>query len=169
MHWNIVQNEPQRETMLINGLRLRGVEPYSPIVWRTVRKRRDAMHDVQRPLFQGYLFVPGGHSDTVRETPGFASFMRVGANIATLPNEAIEFIRLVEANIEADRLAQIARRTRTAHEFSPGQSIRIVEGPLKDFTAKIERLDGSSQLRLLIDMFGRSTHAVVKANEIEAV
>lgn len=169
MHWNIVQNEPQRDVLLVNGLRLRGVEPYSPTVWRTVRKRRNAMHDVQRPLFPGYLFVPAGVSDSVRETPGFASFMRVGCELAVLPDEAIEFVRLVEASIEAERQVQLARRARTAHEFSPGQYIRIVEGPLKDFTARIERLDGASQLRLLIDMFGRSTHVVVKANEIEAV
>ncbi len=169
MQWNIVQNEPQRETVLVDGMRLRGVEPYSPIVWRTVRKRKGVMHDVRRPLFPGYLFVPAGCSEIVRATPGFWDFLRIGAEIATLPDQAIEFIKLVEADLEAKRQYEIAKRSRTAHDFTPGQIVRITDGPLATFEAKIERLDGASQLRLLIEMFGRSTHAVVKANEIEAV
>jgi transcriptional antiterminator RfaH len=168
-HWNIVQNEPQREATFVNGLRLRGVDPYNPIVWRTVRKRKGVMHDVTRPLFPGYLFVPAGQSDTVRETPGFWCFLRVAGELAILPNDAVEFVRLVEADIEAKRRYEIAKRLRTAHDFTPGQKVRITDGPLAMFEAKIERLDGPSQLRLLIEMFGGPTHAVVKANEIEAV
>ena len=166
--WYIVQAEPQRESVLANGLRLRGYDPYWPIVWRTVRKRRGVMHDVRRPLFPGYLFVQTDDFEAIRCVPGCWNFLCIEGNPASLPEEAIEFVRLLEAKIEADRQAAILRRSCKAHDFKRGQIVRITAGPLENFAGRIERLDGASQLRLLLEMFGRPTPVVVKAHEIEA-
>ncbi len=169
-HWYIVQSEPNREAALTAGLQMRSIEVFAPIVWRTVRKRRDAVHDVRRALFPGYIFVRTDEPDRIRSVPGFWDFLRSeDRRPACLSDNGIEFVRLVEAEIEARRQAEIARRSRKSHDFTLGQQVRIIEGPLTNFTAQIDRLDGVTQLRLLIDMFGRPTHAVVKANEIEAV
>ena len=50
-----------------------------------------------------------------------------------------------------------------------GQLVRVVSGPFRDFSARVERLDTGGRIAVGIEIFSRITPAILEEGEIEAV
>ena len=60
-------------------------------------------------------------------------------------------------------------KSKRAHYFEVGQLVRVISGPFKDFSARVERLDTGGRISVGIEIFSRITPAVLEEGEIEAV
>jgi transcriptional antiterminator NusG len=98
--------------------------------------------------------------DVVKGTPGVTGF--VGPQNKPVPLSQAEVDRLLKR--------EAAERPRTRAQFSIGESVKVVSGPLSDFSGEIsEVMDDASKLRVLVSIFGRETPVEVGFEQVKKI
>lgn len=107
---------------------------------------------VDEKLFPGYMIVQMIMDDeswyTVRSTNGVTGFVGMGNTPTPLPQKEVDalmkFTQMETPKFEA--------------KFSVGDSIKINEGPFKDFLGKVDEVnEDQGKVRVLVSVFGRET------------
>ena len=83
---------------------------------------------------------------------------------------ATEPVPLTQA--EVDRLLNIAadRAPRSRAQFSIGESVKVVSGPLSDFSGEISEVNEDAQrLKVLVSIFGRETPVEVGFDQVKKI
>ncbi len=117
-----------------------------------VEIRGGKKHIIQKRVFPGYVLVQMDLDDdswyVVRNTPGVTGF--VGSNAKPTPLSSDEVKKIIE------RKAYEKPKPKT--EFEEGQSVRVTDGPLADFTGTIAEINiDQNKLKVLVSIFGRET------------
>ena len=98
--------------------------------------------------------------DVVKGTPGVTGF--VGPQNKPVPLSQGEVDRLLKR--------EAAERPRTRAQFSIGESVKVIAGPLSDFSGEIsEVMDDASKLRVLVSIFGRETPVEVGFDQVKKI
>ena len=107
---------------------------------------------VEEKLFPGYMMVLMTMDDdswyVVRTTPGVTGFVGMGATPTPL------------AESEVKTLMKFAKMETPKFEakFSVGDSVRVNDGPFKDFLGKVDEVnEEQGKVRVLVSVFGRET------------
>jgi len=104
---------------------------------------------VRAPLFPRYVFLvlDLGRDRwlSVRSTVGVSSLFTCNGRPVPVPEGIVE--ALIEHTDEANL-------TLFHDGLVTGQLVRILSGPFADFVGKLERLDDSGRVRVLLDMMG---------------
>lgn len=96
----------------------------------------------------------------VKGTPGVTGF--VGPQNKPVPLSQAEVDRLLKR--------EVAERPRTRAQFSVGESVKVVSGPLSDFSGEIsEVMDDAAKLRVLVSIFGRETPVEVGFDQVKKI
>jgi transcriptional antiterminator RfaH len=147
-HWFVAFCRANQEQLAKQHLSRQRFLVYLPLL-RLSRRRRGAWVDVIEPLFSRYLFVrfdPTRRSSTrVRSTRGVIDLVRFGGEPATIADDVIAQLRGFErdgAHVDAPRQ-------------KPGDSVRILEGPLGGLTASFVKYDGTQRAWVLLDLLGQ--------------
>jgi len=107
---------------------------------------------VQEKIFPGYIIVKMVLTDEswllVRTTPGVTAFIGAGNKPTPISEKEVEaiqkFMKLEEPLYKA--------------AFTPGEAVKIVDGPFADFLGTIESIDETKgKLKVLVSIFGRET------------
>jgi transcriptional antiterminator NusG len=112
----------------------------------------------------GYLLVNMNLTDDswslVKNTPGVTGF--VGASNKPVPLSQPEVDRLLNR--------EVAERPRARAQFSIGESVKVVSGPLSDFSGEISEInDDAAKLKVLVSIFGRETPVEVGFDQVKKV
>jgi transcriptional antiterminator NusG len=112
----------------------------------------------------GYLLVNMNLTDDswslVKNTPGVTGF--VGAQNKPVPLNQGEVDRLLQR--------ETAERPRTRAQFSIGESVKVVSGPLSDFSGEISEInDDAAKLKVLVSIFGRETPVEVGFDQVKKI
>jgi len=106
----------------------------------------------ERKVFPGYILVQMVMADdswyVVRNTPGVTGFVGSNARPTALSRN------------EVDRILQKKgfEKPKPKTEFTQGQTIRVIAGPLADFTGTISEINlDQNKLKVLVSIFGRET------------
>ncbi len=124
--------------------------------------RNGARHTVQRKIYPGYVLVQMSMSDDawylVRNTPGVTGFVGMGNNPTALgKDEAATILRQMEAEAPKVKVT-----------FSPGQAVKIVDGPFADFEGRVENVNyEKNKVRVLVSIFGRETPVELDFLQVE--
>ena len=97
----------------------------------------------------------------VKNTPGVTGF--VGS--ATRDNEPVPL-----SQMEVDRLLHTAveSRPKIRTEFTEGESVKVIAGPLSDFTGEIAEINAEQgRLKVLVSIFGRETPAELSFDQVK--
>jgi transcriptional antiterminator NusG len=110
---------------------------------------------VQRQ-FPGYILVNMDMNDDtwrlVRQTPGVTQI--VGAGDRPTPLSRSEVERLLRPGAAAESREKV----KTTVDYSVGETVKVVAGPLADFTGMISEINvDQSRLKVLVSIFGRET------------
>ena len=73
---------------------------------------------------------------------------------------------------EVDRLLhrETAERPRTRAQFSIGESVKVVSGPLSDFSGEISEInEDAAKLKVLVSIFGRETPVEVGFDQVKKI
>jgi transcription termination/antitermination protein NusG len=76
------------------------------------------------------------------------------------------------SQVEVDRLLnrETAERPRTRAQFSIGESVKVVSGPLSDFSGEISEInDDAGKLKVLVSIFGRETPVEVGYDQVKKI
>jgi transcriptional antiterminator NusG len=119
---------------------------------------------VERRTMPGYVLVNMDLNEDswglVKNTPGVTGF--VGSAQKPVPLNQAEIDRLLNR--------ETAERPRTRAQFSIGESVKVVSGPLSDFSGEISEInDDAAKLKVLVSIFGRETPVEVGFDQVKKI
>jgi transcription termination/antitermination protein NusG len=118
---------------------------------------------VERRTMPGYVLVNMDLNEDswqlVKGTPGVTGF--VGAS-------KDEPVPLTQGEVDRLLHQETAERPRSRAQFSIGESIKVVSGPLSDFSGEISEVNEDGQkLKVLVSIFGRETPVEVGFDQVK--
>jgi transcriptional antiterminator NusG len=118
----------------------------------------------ERRTMPGYVLVNMDLNEDswalVKGTPGVTGF--VGASNEPVPLTQAEVDRLLHR--------ETAERPRTRAQFSIGESVKVVSGPLSDFSGEISEInEDGARLKVLVSIFGRETPVEVGFDQVKKI
>jgi transcriptional antiterminator NusG len=131
----------------------------------TVSEMKDGQKVQQeKRTMPGYVLVNMELSDDswqlVKGTPGVTGF--VGASNEPVPLTQPEVDRLLHR--------EVAQKVATKAQFSIGESVKVVSGPLSDFSGEISEINQDAQkLKVLVSIFGRETPVEVGFDQVKKI
>ena len=107
---------------------------------------------VEEKIYPGYVLVEMIVTDdswyVVRKTPRVTGFVGAGTTPTPLSQEEIDTL--------LKRMGQEEPKFKI--EVAPGDPVKIVDGPFKDFDGKVSEVDHErGKIKVLINVFGRNT------------
>lgn len=119
----------------------------------------------ERKLYPGYVLVQMDMNDEswhlVKSTPRVTAFI---GGTAQKPTP----IKDKEVDIILQRIDDSKFNPTQKMTFEAGESVRIVDGPFKDFSANVEEVNyEKSRLKVSVVIFGRSTPVDLEFDEVE--
>ena len=120
---------------------------------------------VEKRTMPGYVLVNMDLNEDswtlVKGTPGVTGF--VGASNEPVPLTQVEVDRLLHTKPDAE-----PRRSRA--QFSIGESVKVISGPLSDFSGEISEVNEDAQrLKVLVSIFGRETPVEVGFDQVKKI
>ena len=92
----------------------------------------------------------------VRNIRGVTGFVGPASKPIPLTDKEIEDLGVDVRTVEVD--------------YAPGNSVRIIHGPLEGFTGRVEEVDVDKDLvKVTVSMFGRDTLAELQLGQVELV
>ena len=131
----------------------------------TVTEMKDNQKtSVEKRTMPGYVLVNMELNDDswqlVKGTPGVTGF--VGASNEPVPLTQPEVDRLLHR--------EVATKTATKAQFQIGESVKVVSGPLSDFSGEISEINqDASKLKVLVSIFGRETPVEVGYDQVKKI
>jgi transcriptional antiterminator NusG len=121
---------------------------------------------VERRTMPGYVLVNMDMNDDawtlVKGTPGVTGF--VGPQNKPVPLPETEVDRLLNRDVEP------GVRVRPRAQFSIGETVKVVSGPLSDFSGEISEINEDAvKLKVLVSIFGRETPVEVGFDQVKKV
>lgn len=169
--WYVLQVHPNREFKVMKAFRQRNISGWVPVLTsmqETARYRRGhewiERRNVVSPLITGGILIPDFEiqEDRWRDVDGIIGLYRIGPCLPFLTPELFRDL----CNIEAIGNTPRSKRSRA---FELGQLVRVVNGPFREFCARVERFDSKGRLSVGVDVFGRITPVEVSEGDIAAV
>ena len=131
----------------------------------TVTEMKDNQKvSVEKRTMPGYVLVNMELNDDswqlVKGTPGVTGF--VGASNEPVPLTQPEVDRLLHR--------EVAQKVATKAQFSIGESVKVISGPLSDFSGEISEINqDASKLKVLVSIFGRETPVEVGFDQVKKI
>jgi transcription termination/antitermination protein NusG len=119
---------------------------------------------VEKRTMPGYVLVNMEMTDDawnlVKNTPGVTGF--VGSRNKPVPLSQPEVDRLLHR--------ETAERPRTHAQFRVGETVKVISGPLSDFSGEIAEInEDAAKLKVLVSIFGRETPVEVGYDQVKKV
>jgi len=119
---------------------------------------------IEKRVYPGYLLVNMDLNDdawsVVKNTPGVTGF--VGSRNKPVPLSKPEVDRLLHR--------ETAERPRTQAQFAIGESVKVISGPLSDFSGEIAEInEDGAKLKVLVSIFGRETPVEVGYDQVKKI
>ena len=119
---------------------------------------------VEKRTMPGYVLVNMDLNEdswqVVKGSPGVTGF--VGAS-----NEPIA---LTQAEVDRLLHREVATKVATKAQFSIGESVKVISGPLSDFSGEISEINqDASKLKVLVSIFGRETPVEVGFDQVKKI
>lgn len=119
---------------------------------------------VEEKIYPGYVLVEMIVTDdswyVVRNTPNVTGFVGVGTTPVPVSLPEIENLKK-RMGVESPQYKI---------EVKPGDSIKIVDGPFKDFDGKVSEIDEArGKIKVLVNMFGRDTPVELDSLQIKKI
>ena len=94
----------------------------------------------------------------VKDTPGVTGF--VGSSTDPVPLTQAEVDRLLRTHSEL--------RPKVRAEFAVGEQVKVISGPLSDFTGEIAEINSEAgRIKVLVSIFGRETPADLSFDQVK--
>ncbi len=119
----------------------------------------------ERKFFPGYVLVQMDMSEEtwhlVKDVPRVMGFIGGKADRPAPITER-------EAQVILQRVQEGSERPRPKILFEPGEQVRVVDGPFKDFSGNVEDIDyEKSRLKVSVLIFGRATPVELDFSQVE--
>lgn len=162
MNWYAVYTLPRAEKKAYAELVRKGIQSYLPLQ-RTLKRWSDRKKWVEEPLFRSYIFVhiPLSSYFEVLNTNGIVRYITFEGKAVPIPPQQIEAVRFFLSS--DDPLPE------NIDQFSPGQSVEVIKGPLKGLFGELVHLAGKQKVKVEISAVGQSVFVTIPMSHLEIV
>ncbi len=117
---------------------------------------------IEEKIYPGYVLVEMIVTDDswyiVRNTPNVTGFVGVGTTPVPVSSQEIEVLKK-RMGVETPQYKI---------EVNIGDSVKIIDGPFKDFDGKVSEIDEErGKIKVLVNMFGRDTPVELDSLQIK--
>jgi transcriptional antiterminator RfaH len=156
MLWYAVHSRPKQEIRALENLQNQGFETWLPMI--TMEKlRRGRLAEVTEPMFSRYLFIRLDTEQTnwapIRSTLGVSRLVSFGNRPAPIADNLIQALRQMPDR-PPERLLQA------------GQTVRMIDGPLKGLEAVYQQADGELRAMVLVDLMSKQHSVLVEMQHL---
>ncbi len=161
----VKQNIEHRVTSLGQKRHLRQIV----VPTETVTEIKDGQKESkEKRTMPGYVLVNMELNEEswslVKNTPGVTGF--VGASNEPVPLTQPEVDRLMNKGGPGET----ATKAPTRAQFNIGESVKVVSGPLSDFSGEISEINqDAAKLKVLVSIFGRETPVEVGFDQVKKI
>jgi transcription antitermination factor NusG len=158
--WYTVHTKPNAEYQTATALQERGIETYIP----ELESPNRANGRSRKPFFPCYLFVRVDFEVTglsqLQWTPGLRRVVAFDDRPVPLEDEVITLMRRKLDGVGADG--------QSTHNFHPGETVRITDGPLQGMLAIFEGPSTPAErVQVLLTFLGHASRAHVPVFDLE--
>jgi len=168
--WYILRVHPNRESKVMKAFRQRNISGWLPMITSSQRVTRYRSgyeyfqtRNVTCPLVSGAIIIPDFEieNERWRTVDGVIGLYRMGPCLPYLTRKLLAQLRYIEAIGNTPK----SKRERL---FAIGELVRVVNGPFRQFCARVERFDSKGRLSVGVEIFGRITPAEMSEDDVEA-
>lgn len=160
--WFLAQLRPNQLKRAKANLQRQGYPCFAP--WRPLTKRKGSrLVESKEMLFPGYVFLtilPTQAWRPINSTYGITGLVMRSSNTPQ-PVPSSVMIELFDRT-DADGTLIPTKSLKL------GQSVRITVGPLVNFVARVERLEQSDRVGVLMEMMGQAVRIAVPRTNLES-
>lgn len=157
--WWALYTRHQHEKVVAEMLSAKGFEVFLPL-YESMRRWKDRSKMLLLPLFPCYVFLRGGLNRRLQvvTTPGVHMILYRGENVATIPEDEIQAIRLtVDGHLRVE-----------PHPFLKcGERVRVTRGTLEGVEGVLVRKKNLYRLVLSVEMLAQSVAVEIDAADVE--
>jgi transcription elongation factor/antiterminator RfaH len=163
--WYVLHTHPKQENRAESNLKVLGVSVINP----KIKERRynpfiDHPAYVAKSLFPRYIFARFNLEalyHKIRFTRGVATVVGPGERPTAIDEE---IVALIQSRIKEDGFVQLEE------EIRPGDKVKIMHGPLKDFAGVFEReMKDSARIRILLQTVSWQAHVAIEREKVKKV
>ncbi|HEY4475245.1 MAG TPA: transcription termination/antitermination protein NusG [Candidatus Paceibacterota bacterium] len=130
---------------------------------KKIKIKNGKRKDVEEKIYPGYVLVDMILNDeswyVVRNTPRVTGFAGVDAS-TPVPLSKEEIDLLISKMGDKD--------TKFKVDLRPGEAVKIIDGPFKDYDAKISEVDNEKgKIKVLVPIFGRETQVELDSLQVQ--
>ena len=140
-----------------------------------VEMRAGQKRQTQRKIFPGYILVEMEFDNNtwhfVKSVPRVLGFIgETGAGLKGRRTRRPSPLSPAEAERVRQRMDDSRDKPRPKVFFEPGEVVRVISGPFKDFNGAVEEMQfEKNRLRIAVQIFGRSTPVDLEFNQVEKI
>ena len=130
LKWFVMYTASRSEKKVAARLRETGKEVYLPII-EELRQWSDRKKKVERPLFNGYVFVKTTRNQLWEclQVPGAVKFVHFSGQHATVRDEELETIeRIISTGVAIESDGSV---------IEPGEKVEVIGGALQNMTGEV--------------------------------
>lgn len=136
--WYLIKTKPRQEFTAAINLEAQGFETYLP------QYVKDGNISA---LFPGYIFIHMNdrlNYSKVSYTRGVQNFVKFGRWFASMPNKVVQLMK--------EKELETATKASELLKLNKGDSVEVLDGPLKGFNAIFEGYSDEGRVKVLFDM-----------------
>lgn len=159
--WYALYTRSRFEKKIDTELRRKGIESFLPLI-EEVRVWTDRKKKVKEPLFRGYVFVKTDLRNklSIVQTDGVVRFVGVGHTPSPIPDEQINWIRVLSNSPDAIRREEYV---------GIGEIVRIAAGPFRGIEGYITKVKDSTRVVVSLPSIAQSVSIEVAPEFLERI
>ena len=164
--WHALYVRSRSEKKVLSQLVEMGVEAYLPLI-TVVRKWSDRRMKVQEPLFKSYVFVRSNNKQyiPILNVYGVVRFVCFEREAVVVPENQIVAIKKFVSDYENGEEFKM----QNDEELKVGQKVRIINGPMKGLTGRLDTIRNKRHLIVHIDVVGQYIPVHIPRAKVEPV
>ncbi len=163
-HWYLIQAKPKQQLRAKENLENQEIECFYPTIEleKIVRGRRQMVNE---PLFSNYIFIKLSDEDInwskIRSTRGVRDFVRFGVEVAKVPEQLIQQLKVDTDAIDSKTLETNAPRE--------GDKVIITKGAFKDFEGIYQSACDEERSIILLNILSKTIKIQVADQDVTKV
>ena len=162
--WHALYVRSRTEKKVLSQLEDNGFQAYLPLVTQ-VKKWSDRKKKVEEPLFKSYVFVYSNEKEyiPILNIYGVVRFVSFERKAVVVPENQILAIKKFVSDFEKGEEYKMMNN----EELKVGQKVRIINGPMKGLTGRLETIYNKRHLIVYIDVVGQCIPVHIPRAKVE--
>ncbi len=162
--WHALYVRSRMEKKVLSQLEEGGYKAYLPLITQ-VKQWSDRKKKVEEPLFKSYVFVYSNEKEyiPILNVYGVIKFVTFERKAVAVPENQILAIKKFVSDFEKGEEYKMMNH----EELKVGQKVRIINGPMKGLTGRLETIYNKRHLIVYIDVVGQCIPVHIPRAKVE--